>query len=153
MAKAARVALDAQAPFADAAAETVRVRAAELFALLDGPLDVDGVHDARVATRRLRAALEIYAPCFPAKRHRRVLGEVKRLTGGLGARRDPDVALEAIERFAAELGVAGREDVGRLRAEILAERDRGDATVAAALARARERDLHGALIALAEAAR
>lgn len=153
MAKAARVALDAQGPFADAAAETVRVRAGELIARLEGPLDVDGVHDARVASRRLRAALEIYAPCFPAKRHRRVLREVKRLADGLGARRDPDVALGAIEQIAAELGVAGRDDVARLRSEILAERDRGDATVAAALARVRERDLHGALLALAEAAR
>ena len=28
--------------------------------------DIERVHDMRVATRRLRAALEIFEPCFPA---------------------------------------------------------------------------------------
>ena len=27
--------------------------------------DIERVHDMRVATRRLRAALEIFGPCFP----------------------------------------------------------------------------------------
>ena len=38
----------------------------------DGVLDtsdIERVHDMRVATRRLRAVLEVYAPCFPRKRH------------------------------------------------------------------------------------
>src|SRR4051794_23895765 len=54
-------------PFAAAAARIVRVRADELRAAADGVLDTDDierVHDMRVATRRLRAVLEIFAPCW-----------------------------------------------------------------------------------------
>ena len=55
----------------------------------------------RVATRRLRAALEVFEPCFPRKRHRKALKRVKALADALGERRDRDVAIEFLERFAA----------------------------------------------------
>ena len=45
-------------------------------------LDIDDperVHDMRVATRRLRAAMEVFEPCFPRKRFRKALREVKAL--------------------------------------------------------------------------
>jgi len=51
----------------------------------------------RVATRRLRAALEIFAPAFPRKRHRKALKRVKALADALGARRDLDVEIELLE--------------------------------------------------------
>ena len=41
--------------------------------------DIERVHDMRVATRRLRAALEVFEPCFPAKPYAQTLREVKRL--------------------------------------------------------------------------
>ena len=66
--------------FADAAAAAVEVRAEELFSHSEGVLDttdIERVHDMRVATRRLRAALEVFAVCFPRKEHKRVLREVK----------------------------------------------------------------------------
>ena len=50
----------------------------------------------RVATRRLRAVLEIYAPCFPRDEFSVVLRDVKALADALGARRDPDVQLAAL---------------------------------------------------------
>ena len=53
----------------------------------------------RVATRRLRAALEIFEPCFPAKPYDQALGEVKRLADALGERRDRDVAIAALPRL------------------------------------------------------
>ena len=59
--------------------------------------DIEGVHDMRVATRRLRAAMEIFAPCFPKKRHRGALREVKGLADLLGTRRDPDVMIERLD--------------------------------------------------------
>ena len=46
----------------------IEVRAGEVFEHADGVLDLDEiepVHDMRVATRRLRAALEVFEPCFP----------------------------------------------------------------------------------------
>ena len=69
MAKAADIGVTASEPYALAGARIVRVRAKELFAQSDGVLDtsdIERVHDMRVATRRLRAVLEIFAPCFPA---------------------------------------------------------------------------------------
>ena len=55
-------------PFARAAGMTVRVRAQELVDHSDGVLDTDDierVHAMRVASRRLRAVLEIHRECFP----------------------------------------------------------------------------------------
>src|ERR671932_603598 len=84
--------LHASMPFAEAAAATVAVRAAELFEHAEGVLDtsdIERVHDMRVASRRLRAVLEIYAPCFPKAQFKPLLEEVKALADALGARRDP----------------------------------------------------------------
>lgn len=110
-----------------AAKRVVKVRAKEVFKRADGVLDLDQiehVHDMRVATRRLRAALEIFEPCFPPKRHRKALKRVKALADALGERRDLDVELELLEELAE--GVAGedREAVGALIEELRA-RQRG----------------------------
>lgn len=89
--------------FAAAAARIVSVRAEEVFAHADGVLDLDepeNLHDMRVATRRLRAALEICEACFPPKRFRKALKRVKRLADALGERRDLDVEIEFLEDFA-----------------------------------------------------
>lgn len=91
---------DCDEPFARAAARVVRVRAEEVFAHAEGVLDVEDVepvHDMRVATRRLRAALEVFEPCFPRKRHRKALKRVKALADALGERRDRDVAIVLLE--------------------------------------------------------
>ena len=65
---------DCDSPFAEAAARVITIRAEELFEHSRGVLDtadIERVHDMRVATRRLRAAMEIFEPCFPATRWRR----------------------------------------------------------------------------------
>src|SRR5918911_4916701 len=97
MAKAREIpGLHADMSFAEAAAATVAVRAEELFEHSAGVLDtsdIERVHDMRVASRRLRAVLEIYAPCFPAADFKPLLAEVKALADALGERRDPDVLL------------------------------------------------------------
>jgi CHAD domain-containing protein len=113
--------------FRVAAAKVVGVRAAEVFEHASGVLDTDAierVHDMRVATRRLRAVLEIFAPCFPRKLHRQVLRDVKRLADALGERRDPDVQIAALERYAAEAPAADRPGVESLLAA-LRERQAG----------------------------
>jgi CHAD domain-containing protein len=70
--------------------------------------DPERVHDMRVATRRLRAALEVFAPAFPRKRHRKALKRVKKLADALGARRDLDVEIELLEGLAPEVDEADR---------------------------------------------
>jgi CHAD domain-containing protein len=156
MAKAVAIPLEAQMPYAEAAALVVRVRTGELFAHADGVLDtgdIEGVHAMRVASRRLRAALEIFAPCFRRKELRPVLRDVKRLADALGERRDPDVHLEEIGGLAAELGVAEAAGVRALLEGLRLEQAIGNARLAAALDEARRRDLAGRLLALAERAR
>jgi CHAD domain-containing protein len=101
-------------PFAAAAAKVVAVRARELAGEAEGVLDtsdIERVHDMRVATRRLRAALEVFQPCFPKKRFRTALKEVKALADALGERRDRDVHIAELAAFEAELSAADRAGV------------------------------------------
>lgn len=156
MAKSVRVPLTAEMPYAEAAAMIVRVRTGEVFAHAHGVLDVDDierVHDMRVATRRLRAVLEIFAPCFPPKRFKPVLRDVKRLADALGERRDPDVRIEELTALANDLGVRDGEGVRDLLIELRVEQAVGNARLASALDGARRSDLAGRLLALAEKAR
>jgi CHAD domain-containing protein len=95
----------------------VAVRSAEVFEHAAGVLDLEDIerlHDMRVATRRLRAALEVFAPCFPAKRHRKALKRVKALADALGERRDRDVAIEFLAGFADEAPAEDRAAVAAL---------------------------------------
>ncbi len=62
----------------------------------------------RVATRRLRAALEVFEPCFPRKRHRKALKKVKALADALGERRDADVEIALLEGLLEEAAEADR---------------------------------------------
>ena len=118
MAGARKVDLDCEGSFSQAAAKVVKVRAKEVFAHSRGVLDLDDVervHDMRVATRRLRAALEVFEPCFPRKRHRKALKKVKALADALGERRDADVEIAMLEGL---LDDAAEADRGGLRALI-----------------------------------
>jgi CHAD domain-containing protein len=106
MAKAAPIHFEEGMTFGQAAAATIAVRIHELFACAPHVLDtadIERVHDMRVASRRLRAALEVFAPCFEPKEHRRVLGEVEQLADALGARRDPDVQIAALQELRGQL--------------------------------------------------
>jgi CHAD domain-containing protein len=103
--------LDCEESFSASAARVIEVRSAEVFEHAEGVLDIadiERVHDMRVATRRLRAALEVFEPCFPAKRHRKALKRVKALSDALGERRDRDVSIEFLEGFAGEASDADR---------------------------------------------
>jgi CHAD domain-containing protein len=109
--------LSADAPYAEAAAKVISVRGAELAEQAQGVLDtgdIERVHDMRVATRRLRAALEIFEPCFPAKSYAQALAEVKRLADALGERRDRDVGIAALHAFNDQIAAPDRRGVTSL---------------------------------------
>lgn len=59
-------------------------------------LDPEGIHDMRVASRRLRTALQIHAPFLPKKPRKAFRNQVKRITGLLGQRREFDVMAEML---------------------------------------------------------
>jgi CHAD domain-containing protein len=147
--------LDADLSYREAAALTVAVRTQELFEQAEGVLDtsdIERVHDMRVASRRLRAVLEIYEPCFPRKALRDVLADVKTLADALGERRDPDVHLAQLEEFGAAVKVADRAGVALFADRVRAEQGAGNEALAVALAQLEESDLRGRLAALSAAA-
>ncbi len=155
MARAEDIAVEPDEAYRAAGARIVRVRARELFDHAEGVLDtrdIERVHDMRVASRRLRAVLEIFAPCFPASEFKGVLRDVKQLADALGERRDPDVHVEALRAFAKTLTPAQRPGVNALVAELQERQARGNEILAAELRRVEERGLHGRLVALADAA-
>lgn len=55
--------------------------------------DIEGVHQMRVALRRLRSALSLFAPALPAALTDPLIAELRWLNGPLGRKRDIDVFL------------------------------------------------------------
>src|SRR5256886_17676872 len=147
--------LDGAESFRIAAARVVAVRSDELFEQSENVLDtsdIERVHDMRVATRRLRAVLEIFAPCFERTLHRGVLSDVKSLADALGERRDPDVHIDALQRFEAAVAEADRPGIESLVTRLHQDQAAGNTTVSHALEEMDRSDLRGRLRAMCEAA-
>ena len=143
-------------PFAVAGALVVETRAAELLGHSEGVLDtaeIEGVHDMRVATRRLRAALEVFAPCFPKAEHKRVLKEVKAIADALGERRDRDVAIASLSAFAEQMPTPDRPGITSLIGRFRSEQEEANSALAAYVDADRLERLRVALEQLAAAAR
>ena len=148
--------IEPDATFREAAASAIEVRADEVFAFRDRALDtsdIEGVHDMRVATRRLRAVMEIFAVCFPKEQHRRALKEVKELADTLGERRDPDVMIDGLEKVAQSLGPADRSGIRQLERSLRDEQAEANERLAAMLDRIDRYRLRERLVALAAEAR
>lgn len=88
-AKAARLLLDAK---------TDEVLA---FAKASMSGDVAGVHDMRVAAKRLREAMRLYRRILPKKRYARLMPLVEQLNDALGRVRELDVMMEGARALAA----------------------------------------------------
>jgi CHAD domain-containing protein len=148
--------IDCDQSFALAGAMVVEIRAAEVFGHSQQVLDLDDVerlHDMRVATRRLRAALEVFRPCFPRKDFRRARKLLKALADALGERRDRDVAIGFLQGF---LGDVPGGDNGRLEiliARLREEQRQANEDLAPYLAEDRLAELGDALDELVGAAR
>ena len=122
--------LDARTPLRHAARELLTARLADLRTFEDGArsLEVEKIHDLRVATRRLRAGLEVLCKA-PSD-------EVRSLGGALGAVRDLQVELEWLDTRTSD--PQERERVGRaLRGKLTRAREQ----LQRALARWSRRDV------------
>jgi CHAD domain-containing protein len=64
--------------------------------------DIETIHRMRVATRRLRAALPRFSDCLPAKKYPTWEKSIREITKALGAARDLDVQLDALQEFFAQ---------------------------------------------------
>ncbi len=155
MAKARRVRIDPDAPFADAATQTLKVRGPELLQYREGTLDgsdIEQLHSMRVASRRLRAALEVYADCWPKKRHRKLLHLVKETADALSEARDLDVQIDYLSGYREHVPAADRAGIDSLIALLRARRAEADTHLAPALARLDEADFAGQVERLVESA-
>ena len=144
------------ATYAEAAASAVETRAEEVFVHTGRALDtndIEGVHDMRVATRRLRAVMEIFAPCFPKKEHRALRKEVKLLADVLGERRDPDVMIEGLRGIADSLTSYDHAGIAHLEEQLVGDQSGANDRLAVLLERIDREQLHARLIGLAQQAR
>ncbi len=82
------------------AARAVRKRLAGLTREIPGvreASDPEAVHRMRVASRRLRSALEVFGGCFPPRSVRQWNRQMRSLRRALGAARDTDVRIEFLD--------------------------------------------------------
>lgn len=105
MAKAKEITgLDCAADALEWAATVLRVRFDEVIELRRAALefsDIEGVHAMRVATRRLRSALRDFLPLLKKRPIQKVRKKLKAIADALGAVRDQDVAILALEHLQA----------------------------------------------------
>lgn len=106
MAKAQDVTgLDCGGPALAGVERVLKTRISEMCSFRDaaaGTDDVHGIHDMRVASRRLRNTLRDFQPVLRRRRLRAVRRRLRKIARRLGAVRDEDVALKALEKMAAE---------------------------------------------------
>ena len=155
MAKAGDIVVDPHEPYAAAAARIVRQRTDELFEHAENVLDVEDievVHDMRVASRRLRAVLEIFAPCFPHADFKTVLRDVKALADALGERRDPDVHIEDMEELEKHFQATHRPGLEALVARLRERQATGNDVLATQLEHVAVARLYERLHSLADGA-
>jgi inorganic triphosphatase YgiF len=62
--------------------------------VLARPRDIEGVHQMRVATRRMRSCLQLYRPLIPKAVSADIGNGIRRVTDALGPARDWDVFIE-----------------------------------------------------------
>lgn len=127
----------------DVPAEVVRkVLGRQVHALrvnLDGAvldLDVEFVHDMRVATRRSRAAVRLFAAVLDPAWASRMREELAWAAGELGAVRDLDVLLARLSAQLSRAGIAA-EAAGRVLGPLEARRREARGALVAALGSAR----------------
>lgn len=131
-------------------------RVDQISNLSKGLLDVTDTEPAELmwlTVRRLRAAIELFRPCFSKSQYRGAREEIRTLTQAVGRRRDADVRIETAEIVGAEMDRAGQEAINRLVDRL--RREQADANRALAQSvhgrrmqafRVRIEDLNGAAV-------
>jgi len=85
--------------------------------------DIEGVHDVRVASRRLRAAMDVAVACFPASWYAPLHRVAKEITGALGEVRDRDVMIDSLTKSRKKAPAEEHPGIDRLIGRLERERD------------------------------
>jgi triphosphatase len=93
--------IDANASFVQAACVALRTQVDAVFDNMPGTQagDIESLHDMRVASRRLRAAMSVFASAFPRQQFGPIEREAARLTDALGTVRDADVQIQYVRQL------------------------------------------------------
>ncbi len=102
---------------------------------------VEPVHKMRVASRRLRAALSVFAPAFPSNSFTKFENEIKLVTDALGAARDLDVMVGNLETLEHSLAESDRSMLEAFIQIQVAQRGKRQKQVQSALGRIEKLDL------------
>ncbi len=108
---------EADPRFHQVASQVLEERAAQITALSKGVLDVvepAAANDLWLASRRLRAALEIFRPCLGRAEYREGRAEARRISRAVGERRDIDVVIAAYEAVMEETDPADAAGLDRV---------------------------------------
>ena len=127
-------------------------RARDLKRHLPAAIDGDGigVHQARVASRRLREAVPVLAEDVESSKARKAEGKIRQLTRALGAVRELDVTLTVLDEFAAR-DTLPRVALEEVRTHVTEERELRRKTMLKRLAKVKVEKLDQRLAAVAEA--
>lgn len=138
--------LSPEKSFRAGAAKIITTKVAELWHSAPGTIageDIEELHAMRVSSRRLRAAVDVCAPCFSPKPYAHFQQVVSGLTEELGAVRDADVMLDFLRserERATEDEAPGLDD---LIAQVRAQREQLRPKMLAYLAELEATDFRG----------
>ena len=97
--------------------------------------DIECVHRMRVASRRLREALEVFGPYFPKRKLANWLKTIRKVTRSLGAARDTDVQIMVVmDVLSNTQGHSARPGLNRLIVRLRQQRSAQQKAVLTALA-------------------
>ena len=134
------------------AAQTIQARMERMLSESGGVRSgskPEAIHQMRVWSRRTRAALDIFAPCFSGKEYAALVEEIKAVTAALGTARDLDVIITTMQERANSLPANERGGVLALAAELTRQRKKVQPAVKRTVERLEKRDVAERFIALA----
>lgn len=143
--------VDPDAPVGMNARRVLAVRIAELYSYepaIAEPAWSHELHDMRIAAKRLRYTLELFAPQF-GESGKRQTDRVKQVQEALGVLHDRDVEIEMV---GAELSAAMADEADRVRADLAIAAPQDMAAIATSAMRPPPDDVRRGLISLLSAA-
>ena len=133
--------LSADSPLWVWAQDAIDHRLEEMLAPIEGVRlgeDIEAVHDMRVGSRRLVAAMKVFAACFPGHAYQLLAREARMVTRRLGAVRDLDVLLDHYVRLRVEAPPEEQLGIDYFLAVHRRERERARRPLLAALRKIQE---------------